>query len=171
VSPQTQFIDAGLGDETPPEAGGGSPPAQAGGGTGGTNPIGGGSDGNIIPGDPGDGGSQMASSTAKYIHEGDIVDYTPVADTPAGTIVLQADLIGITLAPIKANVLGSIAVEGVFDFAKAGGAGSAIPAGTLTYWDAANAVATKVATGNKLIGKAVKSTVDADALVRVRLQQ
>lgn len=170
MSPQTQFIDPGLGDETPPAEGGGLPPGQVGGGTGGgTIPIGGGSNNN--PGNPDDGGSQMASSTAKYIHEGDIVDYTPVADTPAGTIVLQADLIGITLAPIKANALGSIAVEGVFDFAKAGGVGSAIPAGTLTYWDAANAVATKVATGNKLIGKAVKSTVDADALVRVRLQQ
>ena len=113
----------------------------------------------------------MASSTAKYIHEGDTIDYTPVADTPAGTIVPQADLIGVTLVPIKANQLGSIAVEGVFDFAKAGGAGSAIPAGTLTYWDAVNSNATKTATGNKLLGKATKTTVDADTIVRVRLQQ
>ncbi len=69
--------------------------------------------------------------------------------------------------------MGSIAVTGVFDFNKAVGAGSAIPAGTLTYWDPAAQNATKnaAAGANKLIGKAVKTTVDADTIVRVRLQQ
>lgn len=112
-------------------------------------------------------------STAKFVHEGAAIDYTPGADTPVGTVVVQADLLGIASGTIKANQAGSLMVTGVFDFAKAGGAGSAIPAGTLTYWDAANQVATKnaAAGANKLLGKAVKATVDADALVRVRLQQ
>jgi len=80
---------------------------------------------------------------------------------------------GVTQAPIKAGQLGSLAVTGVFDFNKAVGGGSAIPAGTLTYWDAAAQNATKnaAAGANKLIGKAVKATVDADTIVRVRLQQ
>lgn len=115
----------------------------------------------------------MAAYTVKFIHEGAAIDYTPGADASAGTVVVQADLVGLTRVDLKANQLGSLAVTGVFDFPKAGGAGSAIPAGTLTYWDAANTVATKNAAAgvNKLIGKAVKTTVDADAIVRVRLQQ
>ena len=123
--------------------------------------------------DPGNGGPGMAAYTVKFIHEGAAIDYTPGADASAGTVVVQADLVGLTRVDLKANQLGSLAVTGVFDFPKAGGAGSAIPAGTLTYWDAANTVATKNAAAgvNKLIGKAVKTTVDADTIVRVRLQQ
>lgn len=115
----------------------------------------------------------MAFSAVKFIHEGAAIDYTPGADTPAGSVVVQVDLVGITRVDLKAGQLGSLAATGVFDFPKAGGAGSAIPVGTLTYWDAGNGVATKnaAAGANKLIGKAVKTTVDADAIVRVRLQQ
>jgi len=120
-----------------------------------------------------DGGSGMASGPAKFVQEGGSIDYTPGADVLVGAVVVQADLIGVTQAPIKAGQLGSLAVTGVFDFNKAVGAGSAIPAGTLTYWDAAAQNATKnaAAGANKLIGKAVKTTVDADTVVRVRLQQ
>jgi predicted RecA/RadA family phage recombinase len=132
-------------------------------------PIGGGIE--IEPGgEPGTGGSLMP---AKFIQDGAAIDYTPGADVLVGAVVVQADLIGVTQAPIKAGQLGSIAVTGVFDFNKAVGAGSAIPAGTLTYWDAGAQNATKnaAAGANKLIGKAVKATVDADTIVRVRLQQ
>jgi len=110
---------------------------------------------------------------AKFIQEGAALDYTPVADTPAGTVVVQSDMVGVTRVDLKAGQLGSLAVTGVFEFPKALGASSAIPIGTLTYWDATNQVATKNAAAgvNKLIGKAVKTTVDADAIVRVRLQQ
>jgi len=123
--------------------------------------------------DPGNGDSDMAAYTVKFVHEGAAIDYTPGADATAGTVVVQADLVGITRVDLKAGQLGSLAVTGVFDFPKAGGVGSAIPVGTLTYWDATNTVATKNAAAgvNKLIGKAVKTTVDADAIVRVRLQQ
>jgi predicted RecA/RadA family phage recombinase len=115
----------------------------------------------------------MAAVYVRFVHEGDAIDYTPNADKLAGEVVVQADLVGVIKRDIKANKLGALAVTGVFDFPKAGGAGSAIPAGTLTYWDAAASAATKnaAAGANKLIGKAVASTVDADALVRVRLQQ
>ena len=115
----------------------------------------------------------MASGPAKFVQEGGAIDYTPGADVLVGAVVVQADLIGVTQAPIKSGQLGSLAVTGVFDLNKAVGAGSAIPAGTLTYWDAAAQNATKnaAAGANKLIGKAVKATVDADTIVRVRLQQ
>lgn len=108
---------------------------------------------------------------AKFIQEGAALDYTPVADTPAGSVVVQGDLVGVTRVDLKAAQLGSIAVTGVFEFPKATSAGSAIPIGTATYWDATNQVATKTATGNKLIGKCVKTTVDADTVVRVRMSQ
>lgn len=109
---------------------------------------------------------------AKFIQDGSAIDYTPGADTPAGTVVVQADLVGVTRVDLKANQLGSLAVTGVFEFPKALGVGSAIPIGTLTHWDATNQVATKTAgAGTKLIGKCVKATVDADTVVRVRVSQ
>lgn len=115
----------------------------------------------------------MASGPVKFVHEGESIDYTPGADVLVGAVVVQAELVGVAQAPIKANQLGSLAVSGVFDFSKALGAGSAIPAGTNTYWDAAAQNATKnaAAGANKLIGKTVKTTVDADTVVRVRMLQ
>ena len=122
---------------------------------------------------PGQGEGSMAAGPAKFVHEGESIDYTPGADVLTGAVVVQAELVGVAQGPIKANQLGSLAVSGVFDFPKAGGAGSAIPAGTNTYWDAGAQNATKNAAAgvNKLIGKAVKTTVDADTVVRVRLLQ
>jgi predicted RecA/RadA family phage recombinase len=122
---------------------------------------------------PGEGDGSMAAGPAKFVHEGEAIDYTPGADTLVGAVVVQAEMVGVTVAPIKANQLGSLAVSGVFDFPKALGAGSAIPAGTNAYWDAAAQNATKNAAAgvNKLIGKAVKTTVDADTTVRIRLLQ
>lgn len=120
---------------------------------------------------PGEGEGGMASGPAKFVHEGEAIDYTPGADTLVGAVVVQAELVGIAQAPIKANQLGSLAVSGVFDFPKVTGAGSAIPVGTNTYWDpvAQNATKSTALPTSKLIGKAVKSTVDADTFVRVRM--
>ena len=122
---------------------------------------------------PGQGEGSMAAGPAKFVHEGESIDYTPGADVLTGAVVVQAELVGVAQGPIKANQLGSLAVSGVFDFPKALGAGSAIPAGTNAYWDAAAQNATKnaAAGANKLIGKAVKTTVDADTTVRIRLLQ
>ena len=110
---------------------------------------------------------------AKFIQDGNAIDHTPGADVPVGTVVVQGDLVGVSQATIKAGQLGSLAVTGVFEFPKVTGASSAIGVGVLTYWDATAGNATKSAAAgaNKLIGKCVKVTVDADTLVRVRLQQ
>lgn len=37
---------------------------------------------------PGTGDFRMT----RFVHEGNAIDYTPTADTPAGTVVLQGDL-------------------------------------------------------------------------------
>lgn len=115
----------------------------------------------------------MPQTPAKFVHDGTMVDYTPGADTPAGAVVVQTDLLGVAPVPIKAGQLGGLSVVGVFDFPKAMGAGSGAPAGTLIYWDAAALAATKnaAAGANKLLGKSVKTTVDADGFIRVRMQQ
>ena len=108
---------------------------------------------------------------ATFIHDGKSIDYTPPADVAAGAVVVQGELVGVARTPIAANALGSVADEGIFDFAKATGGGTAISAGANVYWDDTNNVATTTATGNKLIGKCVKAAADGAATVRVRLMQ
>jgi predicted RecA/RadA family phage recombinase len=108
---------------------------------------------------------------ATYVHEGAAIDYTPGADTAAGTVVVQNELVGVTRVDLKAGQLGSLAVAGVFDFPKAVGVGTGNVVGGLAYWDNTNKVATKTATGNKLIGKVVKAAADADTVMRIRMSQ
>jgi predicted RecA/RadA family phage recombinase len=108
---------------------------------------------------------------AVFVHEAASIDYTPAADVAAGDVVVQGDLVGVAKQPIKANQLGALAVEGVCDFAKATGAGTAIAVGAIVYWDDAANVATATAAGNKQIGKSVKAAGDNDATVRVKLSQ
>ena len=108
---------------------------------------------------------------AVFIQEGASIDHTPAADVAAGEVVVQGDLVGVAKQPIPANQLGALAVQGVFDVAKATGAGTALATGTTAYWDDAAKVATATAAGNKLLGKVVKAAGDDDAVVRVRLSQ
>lgn len=109
--------------------------------------------------------------TATFVHHGAALDYRPELDTPAGAVVVRGDLVGITTGPIKASELGSIQVEGVFDFPKAAGVGSAIADGVTVYWHADVQQANTTAAGGYALGKTVGATLDADAIVRVRLSQ
>lgn len=110
---------------------------------------------------------------AQFVHDGGAIDYTPGADVAAGDVVVQGNLVGVARTPLAANQPGSLAVRGVFDFAKAGGAGVTFAVGALVYWDAANhlAVAADGGGANKVVGKAVRAAVDADVAVRVRMNQ
>ena len=96
-------------------------------------------------------------ATATFRHEGAAIDYTPGAAVAAGDVVVQGDLIGVANIDIPANTLGALAVEGVFDFPKATGVGTAISAGATVYWDVAEQVAKEddEIGANKLIGKTV----------------
>ena len=111
--------------------------------------------------------------SVKYIQTGDAVDYTPGANVAAGDVVVQGELVGVAKLDIQTGKLGALAVTGLFDFPKATGAGTAIAAGTRVYWDVAEQVAKadSEAGANMEIGKTVKAAADADALVRVRLNQ
>jgi len=112
-------------------------------------------------------------ATARFVHDGDAIDYTPGSAVSAGDVVVQGELVGVAKLDIAANALGALAVKGVFDFPKATGASTAIAAGANVYWDVADTEAKEDAESgaNKLIGKVVKAAADADETVRVRLNQ
>ena len=112
-------------------------------------------------------------ATATFIHDGNRIDYTPGSAVSAGDVVVQGELVGVAKLDISANALGALAVGGVFDFPKATGGGTAITAGANVYWDVGDteAKADSESGANKLIGKVVKAAADADATVRVRLNQ
>jgi len=114
--------------------------------------------------------------TVPYVQDDDVIDFTPDADTPAGSVVVLGDLVGVTKLDIRAGKLGAVAVEGIFDFPKAAGVGSGIAAGTKLYWNATAGVATASANDGgtppvnyPYIGKATAAAADGDATVRTRL--
>ncbi len=111
--------------------------------------------------------------TTEYVQHGESIDYTPGSDVAAGDVIVQGELVGVAKKDITANVLGALAVEGVFDFPKATGGSTAIAVGANVYWDVADGEAKEDdETGaNKLIGKTILAAADADAYVRVRLSQ
>lgn len=121
-------------------------------------------------------------ATAQFIHDGNAIDYRPASDLPAGSVVVQGDLVGITKRDIATGQLGVLELTGVFDLPKATGAGSGIAAGKKVYWKPAAgenpAVATTdaddggtPATAYAYVGKCIRAATDADATVRVRLEQ
>ena len=111
--------------------------------------------------------------TARFVQKGDAIDFVPTADVAAGDVLVLGDLVAVAKLDIKTGELGSLHVSGIFDFGKATGAGSAIPVGSLVYYDEAEKVAkTDAEAGaNKLIGKVIADAGDDDPTVRVRLSQ
>ena len=111
--------------------------------------------------------------SARFVQDGKSIDYTPAAAVTAGDVVVQGDLIGIANLDIAANQLGTLAIEGVFDFPKATGTSTGIAAGAVCYWDVADQQAkTDSETGaNKKLGKCIRAAVDADTTVRIKLDQ
>jgi predicted RecA/RadA family phage recombinase len=70
-----------------------------------------------------------------YVQRGDILDYTPETDTPAGIPVKIGDIVGITKLDIKAGQLGAIALTGVYEAPKP--EGEEIAAGAAVAYDPA----------------------------------
>jgi predicted RecA/RadA family phage recombinase len=60
---------------------------------------------------------------AVFVHgEQTNIDYTPTVDVIAGDVVDLGTFVGIAITPLAANVLGSLAITGVFSFLKGTGA-------------------------------------------------
>jgi predicted RecA/RadA family phage recombinase len=95
----------------------------------------------------------------------------------AGDVVVQGQLIGVAKRPIAANVLGALAVGGVFDVVKKQEAFATV--GAPVYWDAdgdpyggeaGSGAATATESSNTYMGEVVKATGADDATVRVRIR-
>ncbi|MEX2186319.1 MAG: DUF2190 family protein [Pirellulales bacterium] len=106
---------------------------------------------------------------ATFVQVGESIDYTPGSAVAAGDVVVQGDLVGVAKVPITANVLGALAVTGVFDFAK--NTGVSFTVGQILYWDDTANQATTTSAGNKQIGKVVRAAGTSDTTVRIRVSQ
>jgi predicted RecA/RadA family phage recombinase len=107
---------------------------------------------------------------ASYLQKGDVIEHAPSAAVSAGQPVLVgSSLLTIATQPIAANAAGSVSTVGVWDIAKGTGNGTAISAGTVLYWDNANAVVTSSSNGTVRCGVAVSSAANAAASVALKL--
>jgi len=106
-----------------------------------------------------------------FVQDGASIEYIPGVDTPAGAVVVQGELVGVTTVPIKANKLGALAVQGVFDFPT--GDAFSWSEGQLAYWnDGGQEATSEIADEFKLIGKVVKvNPRPGTNYVRVRMSQ
>ncbi len=116
----------------------------------------------------------MAKAT--FIQDGNSVDYTPSSAVEAGDVVVQGTLVAVARTPIAANILGSLAVRGIFDAVKAA---VAFTAGAAVYWDAdgnpvggtaGTGAATTTRTGNTFMGFAVAAAAETATTVRTDLR-
>jgi len=111
-------------------------------------------------------------AVATYVQAGDSIDYTPSSAVSAGDVVIQGDLVGVAKLDIGASELGALALEGVFDFPKAGGT-DAMSAGTVAYWDEAEGQAgpDDETSANPRLGLVVAEATAAATTVRVKINR
>ena len=103
---------------------------------------------------------------ARFKHDGKAIDFFPVTDVPAGSVIVQGNLVGITKLDIAAGRLGALHVVGVFEVIKNN---VAMPLGSRVYWDDTAKQAVLDASGNAPLGIAVLDAEAGDDIVLVRL--
>ena len=101
-----------------------------------------------------------------YYQDGDMIDYTPTTGVAAGDVVQIGKLVTVAPRPIAANVLGAVAIEGVFYLPKPTGAGTDYAAGSKVYLY--NGQAVTGSTGVQA-GYTVAAAATTDTTVRVTL--
>jgi predicted RecA/RadA family phage recombinase len=106
---------------------------------------------------------------ARFIHDGRAVDFFPTETVPAGTVIVQGSLVGMTKADIPAGCLGAVHAVGVYDIEKGN---TAVALGGKVYWDATAKKAVINATGNTLLGVAVQDLIiQKRSLISLSLNQ
>jgi len=105
------------------------------------------------------------ASTNSY---GNYMDYTPGSAVAVGDVVVLGSIVAVAPRPIAANELGSVAVEGVFDVAKATGAGTTIAQGDKVYWYPTGSHVVTGSTGTAM-GFATEAATADDTSVKVKL--
>ncbi|MDR1491458.1 MAG: DUF2190 family protein [Planctomycetaceae bacterium] len=103
---------------------------------------------------------------ARFIHDGNAIDFFPETDVSAGSVIAFDKLVGIAKLDIPAGHVGALAVVGIYDIQKGN---VAIPLGSRIYWDAAAKQAVLDAANNTPLGIAVLEAKPEDATVRARI--
>lgn len=112
----------------------------------------------------------MATS---FRQRGDVLDYanSSGSDIASGDVVVIVSgtngWCGVASTDIADGTTGSVAVEGVFELAKATGGGSGFSAGTKLFWT--GSALSEVSTSNDFIGYAFADAADGDTTARVKL--
>jgi predicted RecA/RadA family phage recombinase len=110
---------------------------------------------------------------ARYVQRGETIDYTPTADTLAGTVVVIGQIVGVTKLDLKAGEFGGLATVGVFEIEKDT---TAIPFGSPVYLKEGKASVSAdngQTGGGKVeypkIGVAIQAAVTTDHLAIVKI--
>ena len=108
-------------------------------------------------------------ATARFIQDGDAIDYRPANDVAAGDVVQFGNLIGIAKRDIPANTLGSLAMTGVFEFPKAEQA--IYEFGNSAFWDYDQQGVREDSDGGQyvLLGLVAEASGATNPVVKVRL--
>lgn len=109
------------------------------------------------------------SAMTKPIQIGSQINYTNAGETKINgrDIVALTNLCGIAQADIAPGETGVLILSGVHEVPAIGTA--AFTVGQVVYWDATNAKATNVATGNTALGVVTAPKAAAGTTARVRI--
>lgn len=104
-----------------------------------------------------------------HIQKGSAMPYTNAtgSDIASGDVVVVGTLVGIAMGDIADTATGELAIEEVWEVAKA--APLVIAQGDLLYWDTADSNVNKTATDNTLAGVAFAGAVSAATTVYIKL--
>ena len=103
-----------------------------------------------------------------YLQPGNVITVTAPAALASGDGCLVGSLFGVACGTyIEGDADAELAVVGVFELPKV--SAQAWTAGAKVYWNATDKACTTMATGNTLIGAAVKAAANPSATGIVRL--
>lgn len=102
-----------------------------------------------------------------YVQRGDTLDVTAAAAISSGDGVIVGSIFGVANVDAEIGDTFALDVVGVFNLPKV--SALAIAVGDTVYWDNANKVVTKTASGNTKIGVAVTAAANPSPTVNVRL--
>lgn len=103
---------------------------------------------------------------AVLIQNGNAIDYTPSADTAAGSIVILNGLAGAVKTDIPKGKTGALALHGVYNVVKGS---SSFQTGDRVYWDGESSEAVSYPEDGILIGAAVEDADSDEPRVKVLL--
>jgi predicted RecA/RadA family phage recombinase len=104
-----------------------------------------------------------------YKHRGEALDFVNSGDAviKAGEVRVIGSRIGVIGDDIAPGAVGSIEVEGVFEFPLS--ASTAVAQGDAVYWDAENKKITNTSSGNTAAGYAAAAAVATDEVITVKI--